>query len=204
MRVPICERSAANGSDIVAELVTGGDRPDDNPFAVAAKEDALQRAATQLRARGFKVEMLEDGEAARTRIVELVPAGAFVYTGTRETLRVSGIDADLNASGRYDAIKPRTYTMDRATQAKEIRRLISSPDVVVGSVVRSPRPVPWWRRRPPASRFRPIRPVPVRSSLSSAPRKLSPTWTPPWTGWSRMSCPSRMRGHWPPMAPTAP
>jgi L-lactate utilization protein LutC len=134
MRVPICERSAANGPDIVAELVTGGDRPDHNPFAVAAKEDALQRAATQLRARGFKVELLEDGEAARTRIVELVPAGASVYTGTSETLRVSGIDADLNASGRYDAIKPRTYTMDRATQAKEIRRLISSPDVVVGSV----------------------------------------------------------------------
>jgi hypothetical protein len=51
-----------------------------------------------------------------------------------ETLRISGIDADLNTSGRYDAIKPRVTAMDRATQAKEIRQLISSPDVVVGSV----------------------------------------------------------------------
>jgi acyl-CoA hydrolase len=107
---------------------------DYNPFALAADEEALQRAADRLRSRGFKVEVLDGAEAARARVAELVPTGASVYTGTSETLRTSGIEADLNASGRYDAIKPRTRVMDRATQAKEIRQLISSPDVVVGSV----------------------------------------------------------------------
>jgi L-lactate utilization protein LutC len=108
--------------------------PNDNPFSLATEEEALQRTAEQLRSRGFTVEVLDHAEAARTRIAELVPTGASVFTSTSETLRISGIDADLNGSGRYDAIKPRTYTMDRATQAKEIRQLISSPDVVVGSV----------------------------------------------------------------------
>jgi L-lactate utilization protein LutC len=108
--------------------------PNDNPFSLASEEEVLQRASEQLRAHGFTVEVLDDAEAARARIAELVAVGASVFTGTSETLRTSGIDADLNASGRYDAIKPRTITMDRVTQSKEIRRLISSPDVVVGSV----------------------------------------------------------------------
>jgi L-lactate utilization protein LutC len=105
----------------------------DSPFALANDEASLQRTVEQLQARGFKAEILDDAQAARLRMAELVPDGASVYTGASETLRLSGIDADLNASGRYEAIKARTYAMDRATQAKEIRQLISSPDVVVGS-----------------------------------------------------------------------
>jgi L-lactate utilization protein LutC len=57
-----------------------------------------------------------------------------VFTGASETLRLSGIDADLNTSGRYDAIKSRTLTIDRATGVRDIWRLIASPDVIVGSV----------------------------------------------------------------------
>jgi hypothetical protein len=57
-----------------------------------------------------------------------------VFTGASETLRLSGILTDINASGRYQAIGPRVMAMDRATQADEIRRLLASPDVEVGSV----------------------------------------------------------------------
>jgi L-lactate utilization protein LutC len=103
-------------------------------FTVAADEVSLRCAAEGLSSHGFKVEVLDDTEEARARLAELVPAGASVFTGASETLRISGIDTDLNTSGRYDAIKPRVTAMDRATQAQEIRQLISSPDVVVGSV----------------------------------------------------------------------
>ncbi|MFF4554449.1 LUD domain-containing protein [Streptomyces sp. NPDC001422] len=68
------------------------------------------------------------------RVKELIPAGAVVFTGASETLRLSGIEEDIQASGRYEAIKPRVLSMDRATQADDIRRLIAGPDVVVGSV----------------------------------------------------------------------
>jgi hypothetical protein len=57
-----------------------------------------------------------------------------VFTGASETLRLSGIDEDINGSGRYDAIRPRGLTMDRTTQLAEIWRLMSTPDVTVGSV----------------------------------------------------------------------
>ncbi|MFI6924247.1 LUD domain-containing protein [Nonomuraea spiralis] len=103
-------------------------------FADAATAERLERAAAALTAHGFTVEILDDAAAARVRVQELIPDGASVFTGASETLRLSGIDADINTGGRYDAVKPRTLAMDRATRAEEIRRLRASPDVVVGSV----------------------------------------------------------------------
>ena len=72
--------------------------------------------------------------AARTRIKELIPEGASVFTAASETLRRSGIDEDINGSGRYRAVKPRVLAMDRVTSADDIRQLLATPDVVVGSV----------------------------------------------------------------------
>jgi LUD domain len=103
-------------------------------FADPAPAQRLERAATALTAHGFTVEILDDAAAARTRIKDLIPEGASVFTGASETLRLSGIEEDINTSGRYDAIRPRGLAMDRATQMDEIRRLLASPDVIVGSV----------------------------------------------------------------------
>ncbi|MGI5230766.1 LUD domain-containing protein [Actinoallomurus sp. CA-142502] len=103
-------------------------------FADAAPAKRLERAAAALTAHGFTVEILEDAAAARTRVKDLIPEGAGVFTGASETLRLSGIDEDINTSGRYEAIKPRVLALDRATQRDEIRRLLAGPDVVVGSV----------------------------------------------------------------------
>ena len=104
------------------------------PLADPATAQRLERTATALAAHGFTVEILDDAAAARTRVKDLIPEGASVFTGASETLRLSGIDEDINAGGRYQAIKPRVLAMDRATQMDEIRRLLASPDVVVGSV----------------------------------------------------------------------
>jgi hypothetical protein len=103
-------------------------------FADPAAEERLERAAAALTAHGFTAEILDDAAAARARIQALIPAGASVFTGASETLRLSGIEADLNASGRYEAIRPLVLAMDRATRADDIRRLTASPDVAVGSV----------------------------------------------------------------------
>ena len=103
-------------------------------FADPAPAHRLERAAAALTAHGFTVEILDDAAAARTRVKDLIPEGASVLTGASETLRLSGIDADINTSGRYQAIKPQTLAMDRVTAADDIRRLRAIPDVVVGSV----------------------------------------------------------------------
>jgi L-lactate utilization protein LutC len=103
-------------------------------FTDPAPAERLERVAAALTAKNFAAEILDDAAAARTRVKELVPPGATVFTGASETLRLSGIEDDINNSGRYDAIRTRGLTMDRTTQMDEIRRLLASPDVIVGSV----------------------------------------------------------------------
>jgi L-lactate utilization protein LutC len=103
-------------------------------FTDPAPAQRLEQTATALAAKNFAVEILDDAAAARTRIKDLIPEGASVFTGASETLRLSGIEEDINNSGRYDALRSRGTTMDRATQMDEIRRLLASPDVIVGSV----------------------------------------------------------------------
>jgi len=103
-------------------------------FTDPAPAQRLEQTATALAAKNFAVEILDDAAAARTRIKDLIPEGANVFTGASETLRLSGIEEDINNSGRYDALRSRGTTMDRATQMDEIRRLLASPDVIVGSV----------------------------------------------------------------------
>ena len=103
-------------------------------FARPASRAQIDRTARALAAHGFGVEVLDDAQAARAWVASRLPAGAAVFTTASETLRLSGLDDDINQSARYQAIKPRLRALDRAAQAAEIRRLRATPDVVVGSV----------------------------------------------------------------------
>ncbi|MER7770109.1 LUD domain-containing protein [Kitasatospora sp. NPDC096140] len=103
-------------------------------FTDPAPAERLERAAAALTANGFTVEVLDGLAAARARVDELIPEGAGVFTGASETLRLSGIDEDVNAGIRYRAVKPRVTAMDRATEGDGIRRAVATPDVVLGSV----------------------------------------------------------------------
>ncbi|MFF4339155.1 nuclear transport factor 2 family protein [Kitasatospora sp. NPDC001540] len=107
----------------------GSARPD--PTAPAT-EDRLQRAAAALAAHGFAVEVLDGAEAARERVRALLPDGASVLTTASETLRLSGIEEDVDA--RPGAVRPRLLAMDREREADALRRLLAAPDVVLGSV----------------------------------------------------------------------
>lgn len=106
---------------------------EDAQFTTPAGPASLDRAAARLVEHGFTVELLDDTAAARARIRRLIPEGASVFTGASQTLRLSGIEADLNTGDRYDAIRPRVLAMDRARQMDDIRRLTSTPDFIVAS-----------------------------------------------------------------------
>jgi hypothetical protein len=82
-------------------------------FTDPAPGPRLERAAAALTAHGFTAEILDDTAAARTRIADLIPEGASVFTAASETLRLSGIEEDISTSGRYDAVRQRGQAMDR-------------------------------------------------------------------------------------------
>ena len=67
-------------------------------------------------------------------LLSLIPEGAEVGEGASITLDQIGVTEALEKSGRYDAVRPRTRSMDRATQMREIRKLGAAPDFQVNSV----------------------------------------------------------------------
>jgi hypothetical protein len=103
-------------------------------FAVMADDDRVARTAAALEANGISVLRAPNAGEAKWIVLDLVPPGVQVHNGASQTLEETGIADEIHNSGRYDPIHPRIWSMDRETQADEIRRLTWSPDVMLGSV----------------------------------------------------------------------
>jgi hypothetical protein len=102
-------------------------------FTAPALGERLERVAAALERHNIEAVIVDTGEEARQRILALLPEGAEVHWGLSRTLDDIGLTPEL-LSGRYDALRPRYLAMDRATQGREIRKLIAAPDVMLGSV----------------------------------------------------------------------
>jgi hypothetical protein len=102
-------------------------------FSSKAPEPTLQKVASALRANHINVEIVHTGEEARRLVLEIIPEGADVHSAKSKTLQDIGLWQDLE-SGRYVWLRESYLKMDRETQAREIRKLISAPDYMLGSV----------------------------------------------------------------------
>ncbi len=107
---------------------------DDDVFARPANEVVIQRVATRLRERNIDVVVVDDGEQAREVVLDCLPPGAEVHSARSRTLEDTGIYEAIHDVSRYAPLRPRYTKMDRRTQARAIRKLIGSPDFMVGSV----------------------------------------------------------------------
>ena len=103
-------------------------------FAAPASEAQLEALAEKLRARNFEAVIVQDGAEAKAEVLKRIPAGAQVHSGKSKTLQDTGIWDVINNPDEYNAVRPRYLSMDRQTRAREIRKLISSPDFMLGSV----------------------------------------------------------------------
>ncbi len=103
-------------------------------FGVPAEDARVRRTAAALEANGITALRASNGAEAKRIVLDLIPAGSQVHHGASESLEASGIAAEINGSGRYEPVRPLVFSMDRATQADEIRRLGAAPDVMLGSV----------------------------------------------------------------------
>lgn len=117
--------------DTVATAVEPGPE-----FAGPASNAVIERTAAGLRAKGYEVDVVPDAAAARARVLELLPDGAEVGQGASQTLADSGITAELETSGRFEAVRARTRAMDRTTPEglSAMRKLGVGPDHYVNSV----------------------------------------------------------------------
>ncbi|MDX6671438.1 MAG: hypothetical protein QOI91_1801 [Solirubrobacteraceae bacterium] len=103
-------------------------------FGTVADAARVTRTAAALEANGIRVLRAGDAAEAKQIVLDLIPDGAQVHSGASRSLDVAGISEEIEGSARYEAVRPRIFSLDRATQADEIRRLSAAPDVMLGSV----------------------------------------------------------------------
>ncbi len=108
--------------------------PVNKEFSHLASDEQIERTAKALQANKFIVHVAQNGEEAKRIFFETLPEGANVHSGSSRTLDSLGITEIVERSGKYNAIRPKLWSMDRKTQGDEMRRLSASPDYMVGSI----------------------------------------------------------------------
>ncbi len=103
-------------------------------WGTRADDVRVKRAMAALQANGITVLRASDAAAAKRFVLDLIPVASPVHQGASQTLDRLGITYEIEKSGRYAALRPRIWSMDRDTEADEIRRLGAAPDVMLGSV----------------------------------------------------------------------
>jgi hypothetical protein len=122
------------GGQMIRELEPTLDPSISRRFGTLATQARVARTAAALEANGIKVLRAADAAEAKRIVLDLIPDGAQVHHGASKTLQETGVLEAIEKSDRYERVRPRILSMDRKTQADEIRRLAASPDVMLGSV----------------------------------------------------------------------
>jgi L-lactate utilization protein LutC len=112
----------------VSELVPNAE------FTKLATDEQIESVVKALEVNNMHVIVVENGEAARKLVLQLVPQGMEVYANISRTLEKIGVTDEIDKSGRYGAVRPKVLALDRKTQADEIRILRARPAYIIGSV----------------------------------------------------------------------
>jgi len=103
-------------------------------FAKRANDEKVARTSKALEANGIQTLIAENGAEAKRLFFELIPEGSEVFLGASVTLETLGIKDEIDKSGKYEALRPKMFAMNRETQGREIRKLGGAPDYAAGSV----------------------------------------------------------------------
>jgi hypothetical protein len=103
-------------------------------FTALPDERTLAETVASLEKRGFGVEVVDDLDTARQRVLTRIPDGSSVMTYPSVTLEETGIARAIDNGGAYDSARARVGALDRETQMREIKKAMVLPDFALGSV----------------------------------------------------------------------
>ncbi len=95
--------------------------------ALRADDVRVKRTMAALEANGITALRASDAASAKRIVLNLNPNASLVHRGASQTLDVLGITYEIEKSGRYAALRPRIWSVDRETEAHEIRRVGAAP-----------------------------------------------------------------------------
>ncbi len=104
-------------------------------YARMASNEQITRTANALKQNGIRVFVAETAAEAKTRLAEVIPAGAEVFTSSSTTFIQLGLLEEIDrADGRYDSVRVKLGKLDPKTQSREMQKLGATPEYIVGSV----------------------------------------------------------------------
>ena len=104
------------------------------PWDELADETSIKKTVDSLTAAGIDVLVVDNGAAAKAKVLEMLPKGAEVMNMSSVTLETLGLVKEINESGNYDSVKNKLKQMDRKTQGVVMQKLGAAPEWAVGSV----------------------------------------------------------------------
>ncbi len=104
------------------------------PSTVLDREAAIETVAAALGHNHIATVVVDTADEARAKVRELVPEGSEVHWAKSKTLDDLGLPQVFLDASRFDPVRPKYMTLDRKTQNREIRKISSAPDIMLGSV----------------------------------------------------------------------
>ncbi|HWY78741.1 MAG TPA: LUD domain-containing protein [Candidatus Sulfotelmatobacter sp.] len=103
-------------------------------WEVLATDKAIDKTIGALNANGFDALVVETGEDAKKKVLEIIPKHAEVMPMTSVTLDTIGVSQAINDSGDYDSVRNKLNTMNREKQSSEMQKIGAAPEWAIGSV----------------------------------------------------------------------
>lgn len=101
-------------------------------YGEIASANRIEKAASALRQNGIETFVVETGAQAKSKVFELLPAGAEVMTMTSVTLDTVGVAEEVMNSGRYQPVRARLN--DASVGPREKKHMGAAPTWALGSV----------------------------------------------------------------------
>lgn len=103
-------------------------------YGELASASSIEKTVSELAKKGIMAVVVENGQAAKEKVLEIIPTGAEVMNMTSMTLESTGIVDALSEPGKFDFIWKKLEKMNDKTEGMEKRRLGVAPEWVVGSI----------------------------------------------------------------------
>jgi L-lactate utilization protein LutC len=105
-----------------------------NKWKKILPKSVIEKIIENLKSRGIEAFLVESGEDAKKKILEIIPQGASVLTSASVTLETTGIRNEIDESGKFVSVRKEYMVFDREKDADKIRISRSTPDIIIGSV----------------------------------------------------------------------
>jgi L-lactate utilization protein LutC len=103
-------------------------------WAQLASDQSITAAAAALEKNQVHALIVNTGQEAKQKVLELIPAGAEVMTMTSITLDTIGLTPEINESGKYKSVRTSLTQMDREKDGREMQKLGAAPEWSIASI----------------------------------------------------------------------